>query len=82
MKKQIINGEMKIWDVIQEYPETYGIFRQFGYPDIRKGETAVTSHFMKLRAAAHAYHIDLDKLLESLNDAIARHDQGTCTTRH
>ena len=37
MKRQIINAEMKVWDIIQDFPETYGVFRQFGYPDIRKG---------------------------------------------
>jgi hypothetical protein len=60
MKRQVINGDMKIWDVIQVYPETYGVFQQFGCPDIRTGEFAVSSHFMKLRAVDYAHHFDLD----------------------
>lgn len=82
MKRQIINGEMKVWDVIQDFPETYGVFRQFGYPDIRKGEFAVTSHFMKIRSAAHALHIDLDKLLEALNETAGPRDKGASGMLH
>lgn len=37
MKRQVINGDMKVWDVIQDHPETYGVFRQYGCPDIHKG---------------------------------------------
>ena len=81
MKRQVINGDMKVWDVIQDYPETYGVFRQFGCPDIRKGKFAVSSHFMKLRTAAHAHHIDLDELLKSLNKAVAREKEDR-TGRH
>jgi hypothetical protein len=82
MKRQVINADMKVWDVIQDFPGTYGVFRQFGCPDIHKGEFAVSSHFMKVRAAAHAHHIDLNKLLETLNEAAATHDEGTSATRH
>ncbi|MGE4544486.1 MAG: DUF1858 domain-containing protein [Pedobacter sp.] len=82
MKRQLINGEMKVWDVIQDFPATYGVFRQFGYPDIRKGEFAVSSHFMKLRTAAHAHHIELDKLLEALNEAAETRDKGASGMVH
>ena len=82
MKRQVINAEMKVWDVIQDYPETYGVFRQFGCPDIHKGEFAVLSHFMKVRSAAHVHHIDLDMLLEALNEAAATHDKGASGTVH
>ncbi|MEZ4484776.1 MAG: hypothetical protein R2864_09305 [Syntrophotaleaceae bacterium] len=54
MKRQQINGDMKVWDVIQDHPETYGVFRQFGCPDIRSGMFEVAAHFMKLRALAQA----------------------------
>lgn len=82
MKRQMINGDMKVWDVIQDHPETYGVFRQFGCPDIRTGMFAVSSHFMKLRAAAHAHHIDLDALLKSLNEAVAREEEGRSGRHH
>lgn len=76
MKRHVINGEMKVWDVIQDHPETYDIFRQFGCPDIHKGMFEISSHFMKLRAAAHAYHVDLAELLKSLNEAVAKEEKG------
>lgn len=82
MKRQIINGDMKVWDVIQDFPETYGVFRQFGYPDIRKGEFAISSHFVKVRLAAHAHHIDLDKLLEALNKVATPHGKDGAGKHH
>lgn len=82
MKRQLINGDMKVWDVIQDHPETYGVFRQFGCPDIRKGMFEVSSHFMKLRAAAHAHHFDLDELLKALNKAIATGDNNRSASHH
>lgn len=82
MKRQMINGDMKVWDVIQDHPETYGVFRQFGCPDIRKGMFEVTSHFIKLRAMAHAQHIDLDGLLRSLNEMVATEEETRTDRRH
>ncbi len=82
MKKQVINGDMKVWDVIHDHPETYGVFRQYGCPDIHKGIFQVSSHFMKLRAMAHAQHIDLDKLLKSLNEAVAGKEKDSVATYH
>lgn len=82
MPMQRINGEMKVWDVIQEFPETYGVFRQFGCPDIRKGTFAVSSHFMKVRLAARAHHIDLDQLLHDLNEVISSRSEGSGPTHH
>ncbi len=82
MTRQAINGDMKVWDVIQDYPETYQVFRNFGCPDMRKGLFAVSAHFMKVRWAARAHHIELEKLLEGLNEAVAGRDQGESATRH
>ena len=82
MKRQVITGDMKLWDVIQDYPETYGVFRQFGCPDIRKGMFEVSSHFMKLHTLAHAYHIDLHKLLKSLNKAVAEGSEDRPASYH
>ncbi len=82
MTKQVISGDMKVWDVIQNYPETYEVFRQFGCPDMRKGMFAISAHIMKVRWAARAHHIELDKLLESLNEAVSPRDEDTSETRH
>jgi hypothetical protein len=82
MTRQAINGDMKVWDVIQDYPETYQVFRNFGCPDMRKGLFAVSAHFMKVRWAARAHHIELEELLEGLNEAVAGRDEGESATRH
>jgi hypothetical protein len=37
---------------------------------------------MKVRWAARAHHIELDKLLESLNEAVSPRDEDTSETRH
>lgn len=82
MKRQVINGDMKVWDVIQDHPETYGVFRQYGCPDIHKGIFQVSSHFMKLRTMAHAQHINLDELLRSLNEAVTSYDKNMSASHH
>ncbi len=82
MTRQVINGDMKVWDVIQDYPETYQVFRRFGCPDMRQGIFAVSAHFMKVRWAARAHHIELDELLAGLNEAVAGRVRGASETRH
>lgn len=82
MTRQAINGDMKVWDVIQDYPEAYQVFRRFGCPDMRKGVFAVSAHFMKVRWAARAHHIELEELLAELNEAVAGRDRGEPETRH
>lgn len=77
MKRQAINEDMKVWDVIQDHPETYGVFRQYGCPDIHKSIFQVSSHFMKLRVLAHSQHINLDDLLRSLNKAVVGEEKGS-----
>jgi len=71
MTRQVINGDMKVWDVVQQYPETYGVFRQFGCPDMRKGMFAVSAHFMKL-----------EKLLDGLNEVVATREEEPPSMRH
>jgi hypothetical protein len=82
MARQVINGDMKVWDVIQQYPETYGVFREFGCPDMRKGMFAVSAHFMKVRWAARAHHIDLERLLNTLNEVVDTEGGEPSSTLH
>jgi len=81
MATRTIDGDMKVWNVIQEHPETYDVFRKFGCPDMRKGIFALSAHVMKVRWAARAHHLDLDKLLAALNEAVAE-SEGFSGTRH
>ncbi len=75
MATQMINGDMKVWDVIQKYPETFEVFERFGCPDMRKGFFAFSAHVMKVRWAAKVHHIDLDLLLSDLNQVADRKEQ-------
>ncbi|MEZ4598340.1 MAG: DUF1858 domain-containing protein [Syntrophotaleaceae bacterium] len=82
MARKVINGDMKVWDVIQQYPQTYGVFREFGCPDVHKGSFAVSAHFMKVRWAARAHRIDLDSLLRRLNEVIAEDNRSVSSALH
>jgi hypothetical protein len=49
---------------------------------MRKGMFAVSAHFMKVRWAARAHHIELEKLLGSLNEVVATHEEEPPSMRH
>jgi len=72
MKPQEITGNMRGWDVLQRYPETYEVFRRHGCPDMRKGIFALSAHVMKIRWAARAHKIPVETLLRDLNAAIEK----------
>jgi len=80
MATQHVDGDMRVWKVIQEHPETYEVFRKHGCPDMRKGIFALSAHLMKIRWAAKAHHIPADELLRDLNSAIEEEPSGE--TRH
>ncbi len=82
MATQTINGDMKVWDVIQQHPETFEVFKRFGCPDMRSGIYALSAHIMKVRWAAKFHHIDVDLLLSDLNQAVARHEKEKTETVH
>ncbi|NIO16921.1 MAG: DUF1858 domain-containing protein [Deltaproteobacteria bacterium] len=73
MKRSVITGEMKVWDVIQNYPQTYAVFRKHGCPDMRRGIFSISARFMKVRWAAQMHKISLEELLRDLN-AVATPD--------
>jgi hypothetical protein len=70
MAREAITGDMRVWEVIHDYPETYEVFRSHGCPDMRHGIFALSARVMKVRWAARAHHIELDQLLHALNDAV------------
>jgi hypothetical protein len=84
MHTQQINGDMKVWDVLTQYPETYEVFRKFGCPDMRTGFYSLSAHVMKVRWAAKMHHIELHQLVNSLNEAITApgHDEAARPTEH
>ena len=72
MKPQEITGNMRVWEVLQRYPETYEVFRRHGCPDMRKGIFSLSARVMKVRWAARAHKIPADELLRDLNAAIEK----------
>lgn len=77
MNEEMINGDMKVWDVIHQYPETFEVFLKYGCPDMRKGIFALSAHIMKINWAAKIHHIDSDKLIKELNRVIQQSPKGS-----
>lgn len=72
MDKEIITGDLRVWSVLQKYPETYDVFRGHGCPDMRKGIFAVSARIMKVKWAAKMHKIPAETLLADLNSAIKK----------
>ncbi len=70
MEDGLITSEMRVWKVIQKYPQTFEVFRSHGCPDMRKGIFALSARIMKVKWAATAHKIPLDDLLRDLNAAV------------
>ena len=82
MTTQMVNGDMKVWDVLQQHPGTYSVFSRYGCPDMRTGVFAFSAHLMNLRWAARIQHIDLDRLLADLNLEIAQEEKLAAENLH
>ena len=70
MEAEAITGDMKVWKVIERYPETFEVFRRHGCPDMRRGIFALSARIMKVKWAARAHKIPIDTLLRDLNAAV------------
>ena len=70
MEDAPITSEMRVWEVIKRYPQTFEVFRSHGCPDMRKGIFALSARIMKVKWAAKAHKIPLDDLLRDLNTAV------------
>jgi len=70
MEDAPITSEMRVWEVIKHYPQTFEVFRSHGCPDMRKGIFALSARIMKVKWAAKAHKIPLDDLLRDLNTAV------------
>jgi hypothetical protein len=75
MKEQDITPDMRVWEVIQEHPETFEVFRRHGCPDMRSGIFALSAHVMKVKWAAKMHRIPLDELMTDLNQAVHHEEQ-------
>ncbi|MCL2103344.1 MAG: DUF1858 domain-containing protein [Syntrophorhabdaceae bacterium] len=64
----MINKDMKIEDVIRQYPRTISVFRRLGLDCIQ----CHLSQYESLENGANVHGIDLQSLLAELNDAAAQ----------
>jgi hypothetical protein len=67
MESKVIREDMKVWDVIQEYPQTFEVFQKYGCPDMRSGVFALSARIMNVRWAARMHKISVEDLLRDLN---------------
>ncbi len=77
MAKQVITGDMRVWNVLQDFPETYEVFRSHGCPDMRNGIFALSAHIMKINWAAKMHHIQPEMLLADLNRVIQNAEEAS-----
>ena len=67
MNEAVITSDMRVWEVIQRYPQTFEVFRQHGCPDMRKGIFAITARVMPVGWAARFHGVPIETLLRELN---------------
>ena len=75
--RETIDSDMRVWNVIEQHPETVEVFRGHGCPDMRKGIYALSAHVMKVKWAARMHHIPVDELLRDLNEAVQEKEQSS-----
>ncbi len=70
-----INPGQKVAGLLDQYPETYHVFRKYGCPDMRDGFFSLMARIMSVRNAARIHRIPLDELLDDLEAAISENRQ-------
>lgn len=58
--------DMKVANIIEQYPQTCEVFLNNGCPDMRKGFFSFMAQIMSIRNAARIHRIPLDELLNDL----------------
>lgn len=61
-----ITKEMGIMEVVNQYPQTVQVFRNFGM-----GCLCAAAHFETIEQGAAAHGMDIPALMEALNAAVA-----------
>ncbi len=63
----MLTKDMSIMEVVQKYPQTVAVFQVYGMGCIG----CAAAKFESIEQGAMAHGMDLDKLMVSLNEAIA-----------
>jgi len=66
MSDKKINKEMKIEEILQEYPESVEVFLKHGFHCLG----CAAASFENLEDGAKAHGVDTEKLVEELNNAV------------
>mgnify|MGYP000517373137 CR=1 FL=1 len=64
----MITGDMSIIDIVNEYPESLQVFKEYGMGCIG----CLAARFENLAQGAEVHGIDLEQLLADLNAAIEK----------
>lgn len=64
----MITGDMSIIDIVNEYPESLQVFKEYGMGCIG----CLAARFENLAQGAEVHGIDLEQLLADLNTAIEK----------
>ena len=67
MSEKKITKEMSIIDIVQQYPETLEVFARNGLGCVG----CAAARFENLEAGAKVHGLDVDKLVEEINAALA-----------
>ena len=62
----VITKDMSIIDIVQKYPQTIGVFRNYGLGCIG----CAAARFENLEQGAQAHGMDVEALLTDLNKAV------------
>jgi hypothetical protein len=71
-----ITPNLRVAQVLRQWPETYGVFRQYGCPDMRRGFFGFMARIMKVGWAARVHKISISDLVESLNSCVGERGGG------
>ena len=63
-----ITKEMGIMDIVQQYPETLGVFSDFGMGCIG----CAAARFENLEAGAKVHGIDVDAMVNAMNEIVEK----------
>lgn len=67
-----VEPDKKVAELLEQYPETYHVFRKHGCPDMRDGFFSLMARIMSIRSAARIHRIPQDELIEDLEAVTQR----------
>lgn len=64
-----IDPDKKVAELVEQYPQTWKVFRSHGCPDMREGFFSLMARIMSIRNAARIHRIPLEDLIADLEAA-------------